>query len=109
MGIVRDTYKKLDDLNIPKQDIANILPLGMHTKIVLKINARALNHMFEIRTCERALKEFRDFMKLLKNCIIKLDSEWKELATYFKTICEKNGFCKEKKGCGRFGCKSNYS
>ena len=42
MGNIQNAYKQLEDLKIPKEDIANILPLGMESKMVLKINARAI-------------------------------------------------------------------
>lgn len=97
---VQDTYKQLLDLDIPKQDIANILPLGMHSKMVLKINARALMHMAEMRLCTRALKEFRDFMKDLLAEISKLNDEWAKIVSYCKPKCLVRGYCTEHHSCG---------
>ena len=39
MSNIQNTYEYLLSQGIPKQDIANILPLGMYSKVVLKINA----------------------------------------------------------------------
>lgn len=93
----------LDDCKIPKQDIANILPLGMHTKIVLKINLRALMHMAEVRMCNRALKEYRDFMQELKKTLSEISPEWDVFCREFmRPKCEVYGYCNEKQSCGKF-------
>jgi len=94
-------YKDLEKYGIPKEDIANILPLGMISKIVLKINARAILHMAENRTCNRAYWEFRKFMKELLGVVSELDDEWKTIIGYAKTKCEVTGYCLEKNSCGR--------
>lgn len=104
---IGEVYKLLEDLKIPKQDIANILPLGMKSKMVLKINARALLHMAELRLCNRALKEYRDFMKELIGELKKLDSEWETLVGYAKPKCEVHGYCDEKFSCGKMPKKES--
>jgi thymidylate synthase (FAD) len=96
-------YQQLIDLGIPKEDVANVVPLGSDTKVVLKINIRALSHMFETRECTRAYKEFRLFMKELREVLLNLDTEWKWLCdNEFKIKCEKVGFCNESHGCGKY-------
>lgn len=102
MEIIGLNYNQLETLGIPKEDIANILPLGMHTKVVLKINLRALINLYEVRECSRVYKEYRDFMKELKEVLSKLDLDWKWLCeNEFKCSCEKTGICRELKSCGR--------
>jgi len=101
MFIIQKAYKKLEDLGIPKEDIANILPLGMESKMVLKINARAILHMVEVRECTRAYWEFRKFIKELKSVVGDLDSEWLKIISYAKVKCELLGYCNEKNSCGR--------
>lgn len=99
-------YNSLQKLDIPKQDIANILPLGMMTKVILKINLRALLHMAELRLCNRALKEYRDFMQELGLELYKLDEEWQYiLFNYYKPKCEIAGYCIEKNTCGMMPSK----
>jgi len=101
MKVIRESYKELIDYGIPKQDVANILPLGMHSKIVLKINLRALLHMAELRLCKRALPEFQDFMNELFHILKRVDSEWDYIMfNYYKPKCEVIGYCIEKNSCG---------
>lgn len=102
MSEISKSYTKLQDLNIPKQDIANILPLGMISTVVLKINARALLHMAEIRLCTRALKEFREFMRELIGEISKLNDEWAKIMSYAKPKCDVHGYCNEHHSCGKY-------
>lgn len=103
MDNISDFYKCLEDQKISKEDIANILPLGMMTKVVYKINLRALLHLFELRTCTRAYQEFRDFMEELRTVLLNLDDDWKYIIDNFaKTKCEINGYCREEKSCGKF-------
>lgn len=107
METISDAYKILDkDFKIPKEDIANILPLGMSTKIVVKMNMRAILHMFEERTCNRAYIEFRELMKEMRKVISNYSEQWKEVMNKFAvTKCDKLGYCPEHKGCGRYGHK----
>ena len=99
-------YNSLQKLDIPKQDIANILPLGMMTKVILKINLRALLHMAELRMCNRALKEYRDFMQELKQVLNKVDDEWDYIiSNYYLPKCEVMGYCNEKNTCGMMPSK----
>ena len=42
ISIVSDTYKELEEQNVPREDIANILPIGMTTKVVVRTNLRHL-------------------------------------------------------------------
>ena len=104
---IKDGYKKLEDLNIPKEDIANILPLGMISRVVLKINARAILHMAEVRLCERAYWEFRKFMKEFLDVVSKLDSEWEKIVSYAKVKCEVKGYCEEQHSCGMYPKKED--
>lgn len=104
MDLIKVTYEQLLLQGVPKEDIANILPLGMETKIVSKFNLRALIHLFETRQCNRAYIEFRELLKEFKQELSKLDDEWKYLCeNEFKIICDKTGVCKETNGCGRHG------
>lgn len=95
-------YRQLIELGVKQEDAGNILPLGHETTIAYEINVRALMHLFNVRTCNRAYKEFRDFMEELREELCKIDEEWKELCdNYFVTKCEFYGFCDEGNCCGR--------
>lgn len=102
MNNIAESLKTLDDLGIPREDSAMLLPLGMTTKIVVKINARTLMDMSRQRMCNRAYWEFR----ILFNDICKALSEYsEEWATFvkdnFKPKCEALGYCPESKSCNR--------
>lgn len=104
-----EVYRKLIELGVPREDAANKLPLGMESKMVWKINLRALVNFFNRRLCTRALKEIREFATALKNTIAQVDEEWAWIAeNLFVPSCEQYKymnpalcFCAEKKGCGR--------
>lgn len=109
MDRIAETYGKLLDLGITKEDAANQLPLGMETKIVWKINVRTLINFMNKRLCTRALKEIRDFANELKNLLASVDDEWKWICdNLFVPTCEQYKymnpdacFCLEKQCCGR--------
>lgn len=99
---IMKTYQKLEELDIPKEDAANILPLGMDTKIVWKINLRALMHFMNLRLCSRAYKEIRALSKELKEKLCTLSPEWKWICDELLVPkCESIGYCDEAKSCGR--------
>jgi len=99
MVAINTTYNVLVEMGIPKEDVANLLPLGGHSKMVLKINVRALIHLAETRLCKRAYIEFRELMSELLPLISELDSDWEFIINnYCKKKCEK-GKCTEKIKC----------
>lgn len=101
MKVIQTVYKELLDLGIPKEDIANILPLGMNTKIVLRTNLRQLIDMMKVRQCSRAYSEIRELMKEIKLELSKYSDEWRTLCSDYMPIkCEESGYCNEKYGCG---------
>ena len=83
-----------------KEDAANILPLGMHSKMVLRINARTLIEMSHQRECSRAYWEFRELFRDLKTALHEYSDEWATIVDcYFKPKCEFFGYCNERKPC----------
>ena len=101
MDEISDSYGKLINLGMSKEDCANILPLGMTTKIVWKINLRALIHFINMRTCNRAYKEIRDLCKEIKDLLSNYSNEWKWICdNYFVPNCKMIGYCAEEKCCG---------
>ena len=101
MAKIMDAYEYLEDeCKIPKEDIANVLPLGMMTKVALKINLRAILYLFELRTCTRAYIEYRVFMKELREVLCSISEEWKFIIDNFaKVKCVKQGNCFEDQSC----------
>jgi hypothetical protein len=81
---------------------ANVLPLGMHTKIVWKCNLRMLENFMNQRLCGRDYHEIHRLAYELKKALGALDEEWKWISdNLFVPKCEKTGYCIEKKSCGR--------
>lgn len=98
------SYEELLDKGVSKEDAANVLPLGMNSKMVLRTNLRQLIDMMHSRLCSRAYWEFRELMEELKSELSNymLDKEWKYICEhYFVPKCESLGYCTEKYSCGR--------
>ena len=106
MNIIQDAFINLQERGIPKEDIANILPLGMTTTIVLRTNLRNLIDMSHQRLCTRAYWEFRQLMKDIMRALSEYSEEWDYIVkNYFKPKCELFGYCNEHNSCGKFSSK----
>jgi len=102
MNDILSGMRQLESLNIPREDIGMLLPLGMETKIVLRTNLRNLIDMAHQRLCTRAYWEYRQLMQDMMSGLSEYSEEWKYLVEhYFVAKCEKTGYCTEKKSCGR--------
>lgn len=102
MKLISEGLLTLEAYGVPKEDLANLLPLGMTTKVVCRMNLRTLIDMTKVRTCSRALWEFRDLMFDIWCALCGVSHEWEELMEmYYKPKCEFSGFCTESKSCGR--------
>lgn len=104
MSYINQKLYELENVyNIPKEDVANGLPLGMTTKIVDKRNLRNFIDMSHSRECVRAYWEFRQMFEDIKQALRDYSEEWKYLVdNYFKPKCEYLGYCNEKKSCGKY-------
>ena len=103
MDAIRRTAKALEELGIPREDVANVLPLGMHTGIVDKRNLRNLIDMSRNRMCNRALWEFRELFDDICVALRDYSDEWRTIVeTQFYAKCEALGYCPEKHGCGKY-------
>lgn len=103
MEIITQTCAELEsECEIPREDAALLLPLGMTTKIVDKRNVRSLIEMSHQRMCTRAYWEYRQLMQDICKALSDYSEEWKYLVDhYFMPKCEVSGFCTERKSCGR--------
>ena len=91
-----------NELGIPREDVANLFPLGMDTKMVDKRNLRNLIDMSHQRMCTRAYWEYRKLFKTYIEELRKIDDEWAYIVdNYFVPKCEMLGYCPEKYSCGR--------
>ena len=102
MAHILATLQSLEELGIPREDSALLLPLGMTTKFIAKYNLRTLISMSHQRECTRAYWEYRQSFSDLKKALSNYSPEWKYLIeNYFKPKCELYGKCNEKYSCGR--------
>lgn len=93
---------QLDELGIPREDSAMLLPLGMTTKIVDKRNLRNLVDMSRQRMCTRAYHEYRELFDDICNALREYSDEWKWIVdNLFHAKCDEVGYCTESKSCGR--------
>lgn len=105
MDEIRMTAEYLEkDLGIKREDVANLLPLGMETKIVFRCGLRELINIMEQRLCMRAYHEIRELMEEIKQALVIYSDEWKYLIEeekIFTPKCESLGYCPERYSCGR--------
>lgn len=98
--IVQISNELITSYQIPKEDAAMLLPLGMSTKIVDKRNLRNLIEMSHQRICNRAYWEYRELMKDIKNALCEYSEEWAYLVeNYLVPKCKATVGCTEKNGC----------
>ena len=104
MDYLSNTYKLLQELDIPNEDARMVLPNACVTQIEVKMNLRALMNFMNERLCSCAQWEIRELAMKMRNAIIE---KIPELAEYLVPKCEKYGkeygFCNESKSrtCGR--------
>lgn len=108
MHEISETCRYLEDTcQIPREDAAMLLPLGMCTKIVDKRNLRSLVDMSRQRMCSRAYHEYRDLFDDVCQALREISDEWAYLTEhYFMPKCEVTGYCPEKRSCGRMPKKA---
>ena len=100
MDNILHTLKELENLGIPKEDSANLLPLGMTSDIVVRTNIRNLIDMSRQRECQRAYWEFRELFNDLKTSLSDYSEQWKYIIdNCFMPKCKALGYCPEKKSC----------
>ena len=104
MNVISDTIGKLEQLSIPREDAAMLLPLGMTTRVVDKRNLRNLVDMSRQRLCNRAFWEFRELFRDISLALADYSEEWARIVnTQFMPKCQVLGYCPEKNGCGKLG------
>ena len=102
MKIITENAQKLEEMGIPREDSAMLLPLGMGTKIVDKRNLRNLIDMSRQRQCTRAYWEYRELFSDICKVLSSISEEWAYIVkTQFMPKCEYLGYCPEKYTCGR--------
>lgn len=98
---IKEDLCLLSTMDIPREDSALLLPLGMTTKIVDKRNLRNLVDMSHQRKCMRAYWEYRELFADLEKALKDYSNEWAWIVdNLFKRKCDILGYCTEKKSCG---------
>lgn len=102
MDDIKKAYARLIESGVSKEDAANILPLGMMTKIVDKRNLRNMIALMNQRLCTRAYIEIRQLANEIKTALSEYSKEWKWICdNFFVPKCDVTGWCTESKCCGR--------
>lgn len=93
-----------NECRISKEDAANLLPLGMKTKIVFRCGLRELINIMEQRLCARAYHEIRKLMYEIIGSLRIYSDEWKMLIDEYNIFvpkCKRLHYCPERYSCGR--------
>ena len=103
MERIKSTVRRLEELGIPREDAAMLLPLGMTTRVVDKRNLRNLIDMSRQRMCNRAYWEFQALFENIRFALFQYSEEWNTIVkTQMHAKCYDLGYCPEKHGCGRY-------
>lgn len=106
MEFIGQVIGRLEELGVPREDAAMLLPLGMTTKVVDRRNLRNLIDMSRQRMCTRAYWEFRELFDDVLCALEGYSEEW--MTVVEKTMhskCFLLGYCPEKHGCGKYAPK----
>ena len=103
MALINEECRALqEDYGIPKEDVANGLPLGMTASIVDKRNLRSLTEMSHQRMCNRAYWEYRQLFGDIRKALSEYSEEWRWIAdNLFMPKCDYFGYCSETRPCGK--------
>lgn len=99
-----------DKYDIPNEDVAMLLPLGMTSTVVVRTNLRNLVDMSHQRLCSRAYWEFRKLMTNILTSLSEYSTEWGALVkmvNLFDPKCMILGYCPEEHSCGRMPKKED--
>lgn len=109
MKSINDVIKTMiDDFNIPREDAAMLLPLGMTTRVVTRTNLRNLIDMSHQRMCNRAYWEYRLLFNDINSSLTAYSPEWSEIVDMcMMPKCDVLGYCSESHSCGRRPKKEN--
>ena len=96
MNTIQRTAYRLEEMGLPREDIANLLPLGMTTRVIDRRNLRNLIDMSRQRMCNRAYWEFRELFRDICIALTNYGEEWGRIVnTQFMPKCKALGYCPE--------------
>jgi thymidylate synthase (FAD) len=96
MEDLQQSYAKMIDLGIPKEDARFLLPNATDTSLFMTMNYRELIHAMELRLCKKSQWEIRHLFWYIRGLIWQSDPD---LAAFLYPKCFHEGFCREKKPC----------
>ena len=85
-----EQYGNMLDDGVPVQDARGVLPIAVHTEIMIKANLRTLSNMAELRLCKRAEGEYQSVFKKMVAAVLEVHP-WAE--PLLKVYCVKTGVC----------------
>lgn len=85
-------------MGMKPEDARMVLPNATKTNLVMSCNLRELIHICNLRLCNRASLEIRQLFTEIKKQVTEQDER---IGNLLVPNCEKDGFCKEAKSCGR--------
>lgn len=72
MEEIREAYKDLVELGVPREDARYLLPNACTTQLMMTMNARSLLHFFSLRCCRRAQWEIRELAWKIRREAVKV-------------------------------------
>lgn len=99
MSSIEETYIKLLDMGVPKEDARMVLPNATKTKIIITLNLRTLVEIANKRLCYKAQKEITKLISIMVNKAALVFPVVKDIA---KPNCLLTVGCKEQKPCNRW-------
>lgn len=97
IDIASETYQKLLEADVPREDARFVLPNAAETSLLVTMDGRALHHFFGLRCCNRAQWEIR---ALADSMLARVRDVEPELFRGVGPYCYQLGRCPE----GRFSC-----
>ena len=85
-----NNYEALIENGLSIQQAREILPTGICTSIIAKIDLRELSHMAETRLCYRTSGEYQEVFKLMKQRVVEIYPEFEKM---IRVACAKTGIC----------------
>lgn len=94
-----EIYEKLEKLGVYKEDLIYLYVHGKNVDVITTMNARTLQHICNLRTCNRAQWKMRVYYKEIIKQLIKLHPD---IFKRFGPNCCTKGYCPEGKlTCGK--------
>ena len=92
MNVLLDTYNKMLELGIAKEQARIILPLNQYTEVYWTVSFQAVMNFIELRDESHAQWEIREYAIALKNIMLELYPEttkiWIEVFDVMKTLTD---------------------